>query len=210
MEHAGLWKRIPGANIDEEVQHSPGNVVIHYRDREIQYISATQSDQRVNIEVRYRCGKRLSWCTNNVDVTFSMLWGIPLSFDCRYIFVPQVNGGVWCLSVEDGSVKWKTKSKAHFKQIMVNPAGSICCASGTNNIVVLDISTGAETTSKRIARNNQFKVLGKDRILVDATAANWIVMNSETLKTIEVLNKKDLNAQKGQEIWKRIFRDWWV
>lgn len=208
MEHTDLWKRIPGANIDEEALLSPGNVKIRYRDRAIRYISATHLDEEVTIEVQYSSGKKLFWSTTNIDVTFSMLWGIPLSFDCMYIFAPQVNGGVRCLSVKDGSIKWKTKSKAHFKQIMVNTTGSICCASGEHEIVVLDSTTGVERGKKRISVNNQFTVLGKDKILVEATSTKWYVLNSETLETIEIINKKDLNSHKGQEIWKRIFKDW--
>ena len=208
MEHTDLWKRIAGANIDEEALLSPGNVKIRYRDRAIRYISATNLDQEVNIEVQYSNGKRLFWNTTSVDVTFSMLWGIPLSFDCMYIFAPQANGGVWCLSVEDGSIKWKTKSKSHFKQIMVNTTDSICCASGEHDIVVLDSTTGVEGVKKRIGMNNHFTVLGKDRLLVEATSTKWYVLNSETLETLEIINKKDLNSQKGQEIWKRIFQDW--
>lgn len=208
MEHTDLWKRIPGANIDEDALLSPGNVKIRYRDREIRYISATHLDEEVTIEVQYSSGKKLFWSTTNIDVTFSMLWGIPLSFDCMYIFAPQVNGGVQCLSVKDGSIKWKTKSKAYFKQIMVNTTGSICCASGAHDIVVLDSTTGVEKAKKRISENNQFTVLGKDKILVEATSTKWYVLNSETLDTIEIINKKDLNSHKGQKIWKRIFKDW--
>ena len=208
MEHTGLWKRIPGANIDEEALLSQGNVKIRYRDREIQYISATNIGQEVNIEVQYSSGKRIFWSTTCVDVAFSMLWGIPLSFDCMYIFAPQVNGGVRCLSVEDGSIKWKTKSKAHFKQIMVNTTGSICCASGEHDIVVLDSTTGFEMANKRIGVNNHFTVLGKDRLLVEATSTKWYMLNSETLEIIEIINKKDLNSHKGQEMWKRIFQNW--
>lgn len=208
MEHTNSWKRIPGTNMDEEALLSPGKVIIRYRDREIQYISATHSDRKVDIDVQYRCGKRLSWSTANVDVTFSMLWGIPLSFDCKYIFAPQVNGGVQCLSVEDGSIKWKSKSRAQFKQILVNTSGSICCASGEHNIIVLDSATGVERTSKRISANNHFTVLGKEKILVEATSTKWYVLNSETLDIVETISKKDLNSRYGQEIWKRIYKEW--
>lgn len=208
MEQADSWKRIPGANIDEEVLLSPGNVKIRYKGRAIQYISATNSDQKVNIEVQYSSGKRIFWSTSNVDITSCMLWGIPLSFDCMYLFAPQINGGVWCLSVEDGSIQWKSKSKAHVKQIMVNTTGSICCASGEHNIVVLDNTTGTELVSKRIGMNNHFTVLGKARLLVEATSTKWYVLHSETLEIIEMISKKDLNSPKGQEMWKRIFQDW--
>jgi len=208
MEHTDSWKRIPGANIDEEALLKPGNVKIRYRDRAIQYITAKQTDQNVDIEVQFCNGKSLFWSTANVDVTFSMLWGIPLSFDCKYIFAPQVNGGVWCLSVENGSVKWKSKSRANFKQIMVNTTGSICCASGEHNIVVLDIATGVEKAKRRISVNNHFTVLGKHKLLVEATSAKWYVLDSETLDIIEIISKKDLNSYRGQEIWKRIFEDW--
>lgn len=208
MDHTELWKRIPGANIDQEALLSPGNVKIHYKDRDIEYISAIHSDREVHIEIQYRDGNQICWDTTNINVTFSMMWGIPLSLDCRHIFVPHSKGGVRCLCVEDGSIKWKTKSKAHFKHIMVNPTGSICCASGEHNIVVLDNTTGEELLNKRISMDNQFTVLGKDKILVEATSTKWYVLNSETLETIEIIRKKDSNSLRGQEMWKRIFQDW--
>ena len=91
---------------------------------------------------------------------------------------------------------------------MVNPTGSICCASGEHNIVVLDNTTGEELLNKRISMDNQFTVLGKDKILVEATSTKWYVLNSETLETIEIIRKKDSNSLRGQEMWKRIFQDW--
>lgn len=208
IEHTDLWKRIPGANIDEEVLLSPGKVKIRYQGREIYCISAENSEESVNVEVQYCTGERISWRTTRIDITSSMLWGIPLSFDCMHLFAPQVGGGVCCLLVKDGSICWKTKSRAHFKQIMVNPVASLCCACGEHDIVVLDIETGAEISKKRISLNNHFTVLGTNRILVEATSTKWCVLNSESLETIEVISKKDLNTHQGQEIWRRIFKDW--
>lgn len=208
MEHTNDWKRLSCANIDESALLSPGKAIIRYKDREIRYISATHSDQKVVIEVQYRNGKRVSWNTTQVVVVHCMMWGIPLSFDCKYIFVPLRNGGVRCLSVEDGSIVWKSKSRAHFKQIMVNTTGSICCASGENHIVVLDGTTGAEKTSKRISTNNNFSVIGKERILIEATSTKWYILHSETLNIIEEISKKDLNSLNGREIWKRVYKEW--
>ena len=208
MEHREAWKRIPGANIDEEALLDSGSVKIRYKDRAIRCISALDGGEKVNIEVQYSNGNRLFWSTTNINVTFSMLWGIPLSYDCMHIFAPQVNGGVCCISVEDGSIMWKTKSRAHFKQIMVNKTGSICCASGEHDIVVLNSVTGAEIVKKRISVNNHFTVLGNSSVLVEATSTTWNILNSETLETIEILKKNELNSSNGREIWKRVFREW--
>ena len=212
MENRESWKRIPGGNIDSEALIKPRYVKIRYRGRAIQSITVLHEGEEEavesKVEIQYSNGKQISWYTTKVNVVYGMLWGIPLSFDCRYIYAPQSNGGVCCLSVEDGSVKWKSKSKATFMQILVNPNGSICCASGPHDVVILDGDTGIEKNKRYITKCNQFQVLGKDRILVEATSQKYYVFNSETLETIEVITKKELNTQNGREIWKRIYAEW--
>lgn len=35
-----------------------------------------------------------------------------------------------------------------------------------------------------------------------------VLLDSQTLKIIEIIQKKDLNSAQEQEIWKRIFNGW--
>lgn len=216
--------------MDEKRLLAPRKAKISYGNREIRYITATAPYQELKMEVEYRNGIRhvkvitpdlpvkieveyrngtcLCWDTRHINVAFCMMWGIPLSLDCRYIFAPQEHGGLWCLSVEDGSVQWKTKSRAQFKHILVNAAGSICCAVSEHDIVVLDSMTGTEQVRKKVSWINDFKVLGKDKILVEANARQWYILNSETLEILEIIHKKELNPENEQAIWKRVFQEW--
>lgn len=204
------WERIAGANIDETILCNPQSAKVRYANREITYITVFQhEDERdVTVEVQYSSGFSAMWKTMYIDVAFCMLWGIPLSLHCKQIYTPQVNGGVYCLSAGDGSLLWKTKSREHFKNIMVNTDETLCCAAGNNRIVVLDSVSGNEICSRKVSFDNQFTVLGDNKILVEATASKWYVLDSQTLKTIEMIQKKDINSAQEQEIWKRIFRGW--
>lgn len=204
------WERIAGANIDETILCSPQSAKVRYANREIAYITVFQhEDERdVTVEVQYSSGFSAMWKTMYIDVAFCMLWGIPLSLDCKKIYTPQVNGRVYCLSASDGSPLWKTKSREHFKNILVNTDETLCCAAGNNRIVVLDGASGNEICSRKVSIDNQFTVLGDNRILVEATSSKWYVLDSQTLKIIETIQKKDLNSAQGQEIWKRIFNGW--
>lgn len=210
MEEKKSWERIVGANIDETILCSPQSTKVRYANREIAYITVFQhEDERdVTVEVQYKSGLSVMWKTMYIDVALCMLWGIPLSLHCKQIYTPQVNGGVNCLSAEDGSLLWKTKSREHFKNIMVNTDETLCCAAGNNRIVVLDSASGNEICSRKVSIDNQFTVLGVNRILVEATALKWYVLDSQTLKIIEIIQKKDINSSQGQEIWKRIFCGW--
>jgi len=228
-EDAEFWKRIPGANLDERFLDGVRKATISYLNRDIQYITVTAPEQGLTfvdeyrdgkrhvkvidpglpstVEVKYRNGACHSWSSTHIEVVHCKMWGIPLSFDCRYIFAPQENGGLWCLSVEDGTVKWKSKSRAQFKQILVNPTGSLCCAASQQDIVVLDSATGTEQLRKRITWINDFKVLEKDRILVNANARQWHILNSETLEVAEIIRKKDLDTNWMPTVWKRLFQE---
>lgn len=204
------WKRVDGGNIDEQIICYPHTARVHYKNRDIRFITV-QSDEQcdsVSVEIEYNNGNVDQWVSSQIDVVFCMMWGIPLSFDCKYIFVPQDKGGVCCLSAKDGALVWKTKSRELFKQILVNGNNTLCCASGNHRIVVLDSMTGNELSALRISNINQFSVLGKDRILVDATAKSWYVVHSETLEIMETIDKKMLNTLNGREIWKRIYCEW--
>mgnify|MGYP004508074093 FL=1 len=228
-EDAEFWERIPCANLDERVLVGIRKATVSYLKRDIQYITVTAPEQGLTfvdeyrdgkrhvkvidpglpstVEVKYRNGTCHAWSTTHIDVVHCKMWGIPLSFDCRYIFAPQKNGSLCCLSVEDGSVQWKTKSRAQFKQILVNPTGTLRCAASERDIVVLDSATGEEQLRKRITWINDFYVLEKDRILVEANARQWHILNSETLEVTEVILKKNLDTNWMPTIWERLFRE---
>lgn len=228
MDHIDTWEQIPSANLDEQILLAPLKAKIRYGGRQIHFITATdpgqplkiekeyrngiihpkvvEPDLPVKIEVEYRNGTSLSWNTTHINVTFCMMWGIPLSFDCRNIFAPQKHGGLWCLSVEDGTVKWKTKSRAQFKQVLVNVTGSLCCAASEHDIVILDGTTGTEQIKKRISWINDFAVLGTNRILVEANSKQWHILNSETLEVVEIIYKKELNLGDRLAEWEYLFQ----
>lgn len=208
MEKEKSWERIAGANIDETILCSPQSAKVRYANREIAYITVMQHESDVTVEVQYKSGFSVMWKTRYIDVAFCMLWGIPLSLHCKQIYAPQVNGGVYCLSARDGSLLWKTRSREHFKNIMVNTDETLCCAAGNNRIAVLNGTSGNEICSRKVSIENQFTVLGVNRILVEATSSMWYVLDSRNLKIIEMLQKRDLNSAQGQKIWKRIFNGW--
>lgn len=228
MECSDSWKKIPGANVDERCQPGQRNAKISYENREIRYITVTTPDQKLKIEdeyrngirhfkvtdlglpsiieVEYRNGTRLSWSSTYIDVVFSKMWGIPLSFDCQHIFAPQKGGGLWCLSAENGAVQWKTKSRAQFKQVLVNRIGSLCCAVSEHDIVILDSTTGTEQIKKRISWINDFAVLGTNKILVEANSKQWHILNSETLEVVEIIYKKELNLGDRLAEWEYLYQ----
>ena len=65
----------------------------------------------------------------------------------------------------------------------------------------------AKLLRKRITWINDFYVLEKDRILVEANARQWHILNSETLEVTEVILKKNLDTNWMPTIWERLFRE---
>lgn len=201
-------RRPIGANLGETIICSPNKAIIRYKGHAINIIQVSCKDGCADTEVQFffNSGRTLSWKTQSIEIAACMMWGIPLSRDDRFIYVPQEKGRLFCLSVDNGVLMWRTKSKEHFKNILVNPNGTLCCACGTGRIVVIDAVTGDELCTRK-ATNNQFTVLSNETILVEF-ASRWEIWDSTTLVTIESFSKKEMNSVHGRKIWVQIFKNW--
>lgn len=174
----------------------PNKAITYYSKGPIEKVQCTkQSDE-------YDCLCTLSvysgenvweWSSRKLYLTGFIMYGIPISLDGSKLFAPQSNGGLICYELITGKILWKTKSKAEYSHIFVNP-NTICCAKSRNEIQLIDIETGEVIKSHKTPFDNRFEVLSDDYILNHTRSKWWEVLSPHTLETVQTIGDKELVA----------------
>lgn len=160
------------------------------------------------VTVRLRDGRSYTWRSPYFNSFFCQMYGIPLSQECDRIFIQHYRGGLFCLSVTDGSLLWRSKSRAVFNHNLVNEDGTLCIAMSERSVVLLDQAADQELKRVRLRSPNGFTILGKDRILVEVPRARWQILDSRAFQVLEEITRKQRDSAEGAAMWKRIFREW--
>ena len=143
-----------------------------------------------NTEVRITCscGEVFCWETKWIS-SYTMQFGVAVSFDGRYVFAQTWENGLFCFDVRTGEILWRTKSRRGITSIFVNEDTILCCQRECA-LQLLDIHTGDILLEKRPFVAWEFTALDHRYIVCQVTARRWELIDAQTLETAEAFTHK--------------------
>lgn len=126
---------------------------------------------------------------------YNYQFGIPVSFDGRYVFVQTWEYGLLCLDARTGEKIWRTKSRRGITNVLVNQ-DTLLCHQREKALQLIDIHTGELIQEKKPATAWGFTPLNHKYIICQVRANRWEIIDAQTLETKKAFTHKDFTSGK--------------
>ena len=145
-------------SIDRSVMHgNSGHISFYYRDGR---------EHRVHVS-----------CKTEFDYVFIKQYGIGITEDEKYFFLPRWESGLYCFELETGKMVWKSTRRHPQKYIVRKNA--VICHFADQSVEILSLTDGSTVRRYPFTSGSLFQVLSDDLYLLGPKHNKFHFLNAD-------------------------------